>query len=185
MWQVKLPDGSIWIAEDARSDDLRRSWIYSRSIADMFAEKLGGTVIEVTRRQKEAVLDKEIAFALNEPKPAPKPKPPKLRTRPFSRAAQRTIATSILESVPLNNAARSALDTAREAADDAEYKRALRTLMAGLPAALWIGYDPAKAFAMVNTVAPIWTDADPQGEDPRHWMQIERDAIATLLVDAV
>jgi hypothetical protein len=186
IWQVKLPDGSVWIPEDSRADDPRRSWIYSRSIADMFANEVGGTVIEVTRRQKESVLDKEIAFALNEPKPAQKPKspkPPKLRTRPFSRTARHALATAILENVPLNNAARSALVTAREAADDNEYNAALRTLKAGLPAMLWIGYDPDSDFAMVNTVAPVWVAEDPQGEDPRHWMEVGRDAIASILVE--
>ena len=185
IWQIRLPDGSVWIAEDSRPDDPRRSWIYSRSIADMFAEKLGGTVVEVTRRQKESLLDKEIAFALNEPKPAAKTKTPKTRTRPFARAARRAIRTAILESVPLNHAARSAVDTARDgAADDAAYNAALRTLKAGLPATLWIGYDPDENFAMANTVAPVWIDEDPQGEDPRHWMQIERDEIASILVEA-
>jgi len=184
VWQVKLPDGSVWIAEDSRSDDPRRSWIYSRSIADMSAEKLGGTVVEVTRRQKESLLDKEIAFALNEPKPAPKTKAPKTRTRPFARATQRAIATAILESVPLNHAARSAVDAARdEETEDAEHNAALRALKAGLPATLWVGYDPDKHFAMANTVAQVWIDEDPQGEDPRHWMQIERDEIARILVE--
>ena len=184
IWQVRLPDGSVWVPEDSRPDDPRRSWIYSRSIADMAAEKLGGTVVEVTRRQKESLLDKEIAFALNEPKPAPKTKVLKLRTRPFSRAARRVIRTAILENVPLNNAARSAVDTARdEDATAAEHNAALRVLKAGLPAALWIGYDPDEDFAMANTVAPIWIDEDPQGEDPRHWMQIERDEIARILVE--
>jgi hypothetical protein len=151
----------------------------------MLARDVGGTVVEVTRRQKENLLDKEIAFALNEPKPAPKPKTPKTRARPFGRAAQRAIATAILESVSLNHAARSAVDTARdEAADDAKYNAALRTLKAGLPATLWIGYDPGEDFAMVNTVAPMWIDEDPEGgEDPRHWMQIERDEIVRILVE--
>ena len=184
VWQVRLPDGSVWIAEDSRPDDPRRSWIYSRSIADMAAEKLGGTVIEVTRRQKESVLDKEIAFALNEPKPAPKTKVPKTRARPFSRTARRAIATAILENVPLNHAARSAVDTARdEDTNDVEHSAALRTLKAGLPATLWIGYDPGKDFAMVNTVVPVWVNEDPAGEDPRHWMQIERDELARILVE--
>ena len=184
IWQVRLPDGSVWIAEDSSPDDPRRSWIYSRSTADMFANEVGGTVIEVTRRQKESVLDKEIAFALNEPKPTPKTKAPKTRTRSFSRAARRTIATAILENVPLNLAARSAVDTARdEDTEDAAHNAAMRTLKAGLPATLWVGYDPDKHFAMANTVAPVWIDEDPQGEDPRHWMQIERDEIARILVE--
>ena len=188
VWQVRLPDGSAWIAEDSRPDNPRASWIYARATADMFAREVGGTVVEVTRRQKEKLLDQEIASALNEPKPAPKTpkttKTPKTRTRPFARAARRAIRTAILESVPLNHAARSAVDTAREGADDdAEYNAALRTLKAGLPATLWIGYDPDEDFAMANTVAPVWIDEDPQGEDPRHWMQIERDEIASILVE--
>ena len=184
IWQVRLSDGTVWIPADSKPDDPRRSWIYARSTADMFAHKVGGTVVEVTRRQKESLLDKEIAFALNEPKASPKAKAVKIRTRPFGRAAQREIATAILENVSLNNAARSAFDTAREAAGDAEYKAALRTLKVGLPATLWVGYDPDKDFAMVNTVAPMWTSEDPAGEDPRHWMQIDRDAIARILVEA-
>lgn len=183
IWQVRLPDGTVWIPEDSPPDDPRRSWIYARSIADIFADKLGGTVVEVTKRQKEAVLDKEIAFALNEPKPKP-PKPQKTRTRPFSRAARREIRTAILEQIPLNTAARSAVDTAREADDDVEYKAALRTLKAGLPATLWIGHDPANNFAAAMPVAPVWIDEDPEhGEDPRHWMQIERDEVARMLVE--
>jgi len=189
IWQIRLPDGSMWIAEDSRPDNPRASWIYARSTADMFAREVGGTVVEVTRRQKEKLLDQEIASALNEPKPAQKTpkaaKTPKTRTRPFPRAAQRAIRKAILENVPLKHAARSAVDTARdEAADDAEHSAALRTLKAGLPATLWIGYDPDKDFAMVNTVAPVWVNEDPQGEDPRHWMQIERDEIARILVEA-
>ena len=185
IWQVRLPDGTVWIAEDSSPDDPRRSWIYSRSIADMSAEKLGGTVVEVTRRQKESVLDKEIAFALNEPKPAPKTKAPKTRTRPFSRAARRSIRTAILENVPLNLAARSAVDTARdEETEDAAHNAAMRTLKAGLPATLWIGHDPDNNFTAAMPVAPIWIDEDPEGgEDPRHWMQIERDEIARILVE--
>jgi len=156
----------------------------------MFAREVGGTVVEVTRRQKDKLLDKEIAFALNEPKSAQKTKIPKTlktRTRPFARAARRAIATAILEYVPLNYAARSAVDNAREAADDAEYNATLRALKAGLPATLWIGYAPAtplnKEHALVNAVAPIWIGEDPEGEDPQHWMQIERDEIARLLVE--
>ena len=183
IWQVRLPDGSAWIGPDVRPDDPRASWIYSRSIADMFARDVGGTVVEVTRRQKESLLDKEIASVLAEPKPSLKKKTPKTRARPFSRATRRTIRTAILESVPLNNAARSAVDTAREAADDAEYNAALRKLKAGLPATLWIGYDPDEDLAMAQTVAPVWMDADPEGEDPRHWMQIERDEIARILME--
>lgn len=147
----------------------------------MEARRLGGTVVEVSRRQKENLLDKEIAFALNEPKPAPK-KMPKTRTRPFGLAARRAIAKAILEYVPLNYAARSALDTTG-ASLSVISKAAQRTLKAGLPDTLWIGYDPNKKFAMANTVAPIWIAEDPQGEDPRNWMQIERDEIARILVD--
>ena len=184
IWQVRLPDGTVHIGDDARPDDPRRSWIYARNTADTLAERIGGTVVEVTKRQKEAVLDKEIAFALNEPKPTPKDKPAKLRTRPFARAAQRKIATAIRENVALNHAAYSAIGTAQEADDDATYKQALRTLKAGLPATLWVGYDPDEDYAAVNTVAPMWMSEDPAGEDPRHWMQIDRDEVARLLVEA-
>ena len=184
IWQVRLPDGTVDIGDDARSDDPRRSWIYARSTADSLAERVGGTVVEVTKRQKEAVLDKEIAFALNEPKPTQKAKPQKLRTRPFARDVQRKIATAIREYVPLNHAARSAIDTAHEADDNAAYNAALRTLKAGLPATLWVGYDPDEDYAAVNTVAPMWVSEDPAGEDPRHWMQIERDEIARILVES-
>jgi len=184
IWQVKLPDGTVYVPIDARSDNPRRSWIYARSTAVDLADRVGGTVAEVTQRQKEAVLDKEIAFALNEPKPTLKPKPPKLRTRPFSRDALRKIRTALLENVGLNNASYRSIDTARDAATDAEYKAALRTLKTGLPETLWIGYDPDEDFAAVNTVAPMWTSEDPEGgEDPRHWMQIDRDEIARILVE--
>jgi hypothetical protein len=150
----------------------------------MFAEKLGGTVVEVTRRQKEKLLDKEIAFALNEPKPAPKPKTPKTRTRPFARAARRALATAILESVALNYAARSAIDTARETADEGEHKAALRTLKAGLPVTLWIGYDPEHTRGFAQAAEPAWNTDDPQGEDPGQWRQIALDEIVSLLVEA-
>ena len=187
IWQVRLPDGTVWIAEDSRPDDPRRSWIYSRSIADMFADKVGGTVVEVSKRQRESVLDKEIAFALNEPKVSAKKAPAlKTRKRPFSREVQRKIATVILEEVPLNHSARSAIDIARETDDDVEHARALRTLKAGLPESLWIGSDPdvKHSLAMTSTVMPMWTDEDPEGgENPAHWMQIDRDEIARILVE--
>lgn len=64
IWQVKLPDGSIWVPEDAHPDDPRRSWIYSRFAADMFAREVGGKVVEVSRHQKERLLDQEIATTL-------------------------------------------------------------------------------------------------------------------------
>lgn len=163
----------------------------------MGARQLGGTVVEVTRQQKEKLLDKEIHVALNAPKPAKKTKAPKTRktrTRPFARDARRAIATAILEEVPLTYAARSAVDTARETSDDTKHNAALRTLKAGLPATLWIGYEPPSAAmhlpagmtqgrGMAMQVEPIWSDADPDGEDPGHWMQIARDEIARILVD--
>ena len=184
IWQVRLPDGTVHIDADAHSDDPRRSWVYARATAAAVADRVGGTVVEVTKRQKESVLDKEIAFALNEPKPTLKAKPAKLRTRPFSRTAQRKIATAIRENVALNHAAYSAIGTAQEADNDATYKAALRTLTAGLPETLWIGYDPDEDLALANTVMPMWTSEDPEGgEDPKHWMQIERDEIARLLVE--
>ena len=187
IWQVKLPDETIYVPADAPPDDPRRLWIYSRSIADIFAKNVGGTIVEVTQRQKEAVLDKEIAFALNEPKPVsklPKSKAPKLRSHPFSRDARRKIRTAILETVGMNYSARNAVNTAQETSNDAEYKAALRTLKAGLPEALWIGYDPDEDFAAANTVEPEWNTVDPEhGEDPRHWRQIDRDEIARMLVE--
>jgi hypothetical protein len=42
IWQVKMPDGSVWIPADSRPGDPRASWIYARSTAQMFADKLGG-----------------------------------------------------------------------------------------------------------------------------------------------
>lgn len=178
VWQVRLPNGTVHVPVDAPPDDPRRSWIYARSTADMLADKIGGTVVEVTRRQKDAVLDKEIAFALNEPKA----KTPKLRTRPFGREARRAIATAILENVGMRPHARSALDTAREAANDAEYKTAIRTLKTGLPATLWIGHDGRHGLA--QTAEPVWNTADPAGEDPKTWQQIAVDEIVSILVDA-
>ena len=186
IWQVKLTDGTVYVPSDSRPDDPRRSWIYSRHIADLFAKDVGGTVVEVTPRQKEAVLDKEIAFALNEPKPtskSPESKAPKIRSRPFPRDARRKLRTAILEYVEMNHRTRSAVDTAQETSDDAEYKAALRTLKAGLPETLWIGYDPDEDLEGVSAVAPMWISEDPEGgEDPRHWMQIDRDEIARMLV---
>lgn len=185
-WQVRLSDGSVWIPEDSQPDDPRRSWIHARSTADLFAEKLGGTVVEVTKRQKESVLDKEIAFALNETKPTPPLKPSlKTRTRPFSRAARREIRVAILENVPLNNAARSAVDIARDTADDGEYKAALRALKSGLPATLWVGHDVRRDQGLAQSAEPVWITDDPQGEDPKHWRQIALDEIVSLLVEAV
>jgi len=145
----------------------------------MFADTLGGTVVEVTRRQKEKLLDTEIASALAESKRAPK-----TRTRAFGKAARHAIATAILENVPLNHAARSAVDTAHETADDAEYKVALRKLQAGLPAALWVGYDDDRDLAFAQTTEPLWVADNPEeGEDPKLWRQIERAEIARMLVE--
>ena len=182
IWQVRLPDGSIWIPVDARPEDPRASWIYARSTADMFADELGGTVIEVTRRQHEKVLDREIDTALAQTK-VPKAKAPKTRTRPLGRDARRAIAIAIRENIPLNNAARAAVDTARETADDTEYNRALRALKAGLPPTLWVGYD---GHGWVSEVEPLWITENPkEGEDPKKWQQIDRDAVAHMLVEDV
>ena len=189
VWQVRLPDGTAWIAEDSRPGDPRASWIYARATADMFARQLGGTVVEVTRRQKDKLLDQEIASVLAEPKATAKPtkvtpaKIAKMRSRPLAPTAQRAIAVAILENVPLTYAARSAVDTARETADDAEYKAALRTLSAGLPASLWVGYDGRRDQGFAQTAEPVWITDDPQGEDPGQWRQIDRDATARLLVE--
>lgn len=183
VWQVRLPDGSVWVPEDSRPDDPRRSWIYSRSIANMFARNVGGEIVEVARRQKEKLLDQEIASALAEPKP--KTKAAKTRTRPFARTARRALATAILEGVPLSYAARSAIDTARETVNDGEHKAALRTLKAGLPATLWIGYDPTRARGFAQAAEPVWNTDDPQGEDPGQWRQIALDEIVSLLVEVL
>ena len=186
VFQVRLPDGTAWIAEDSRPDDPRASWIYARSTADMFARQLGGTVVEVTRHQQEKLLDQEIAAALAEPRTPSKtkvPKTPKMRTRPFSREARRSIRTAILENVPLSYAARSAIDTAKETAVDAEHNVAIRTLRAALPTTLWISYDAKHAQGYVQEAEPIWITADPQGEDPSQWQQIARDEIARVLVE--
>jgi hypothetical protein len=184
IWQVKMPDGTVFVPVDSRPDNPRRSWIYARSTADEVARRVGGTVVEVTKRQKDSVLDNEIAFALNEPTPtAAKPPKAKTRTRPFGHTARKKIASAILENISLNSAARSALDTARDTGDDAEYRSALRSLKRGLPETLWVGYDPDEDYASANSVAPMWIDEDPQGEDPKHWMQIGQDEIAKLLVE--
>ena len=155
IWQVLLPDGTVWIPEDARPDDPRQSWIYSRSIADLFAREVSGEVVEVSSRQKEKLLDQEIATVLAEQKPKTKAaKAPKTRTRPFARSARRALATAILENVPLNYATRAAIDTARETADDSVHRAALRTLKAGLPATLWIGYDPKRTRGFAQEAEP-------------------------------
>lgn len=182
IWQVRLSDGSVWIPADARPGDPRASWIYARSTADMFAKELGGTVVEVTQRQHEKVLDREIETVLTEPRPA-KAKSPKTRTRPFSRAARRAIATVILEEVPLNNAARAAVDAAREAASDAAHNAAIRTLTAGLPATLWVGYEAPRDQGFAQAAEPVWIADDPHGEDPGQWRRIERDEIARILTE--
>lgn len=181
VWQVRLPTGAIWIPPDSRPADPRASWIYARSTADMFARELGGEVVEVSRRQKEKLLDQEIAVVLAAPAPKPKPAKP----RPFGHTARRAVATAILENVPLSFAARSALDTARETTDDVTYKGALRALKGGLPATLWVGYDTRRDRGMTQTTEPVWISADPQGEDPKQWRQIALDEIVSLLVEAL
>ena len=45
------------------------------------------------------------------------------------------------------------------------------------------GMTQGRGMAMLG--APVWSDEDPDGgEDPSHWMQIARDEIARILVDA-
>jgi hypothetical protein len=179
IWQVRLPDGAIWIPEDAFPGP-RAGWIYARSTAETFAKKLGGTVEEVTRRQQDKLLEREIATVLAEPKPLT---PNKTRTRPFNRTARKAIAAAILENVSLSHQSRSALDTARETTDDAIYKTALRTLEAGLPVTLWIGYDADDDQGFAQEAVPIWITEDSAGEDPAAWRQIERAEIARSLVE--
>lgn len=129
-------------------------------------------------RKSPVQLDAEIATALSRSKPKPK-----TRTRPFGRAARRTIAKEISVYVDLPSAARAALETAREAADQADYEGAIRKLRAALPATLWIGYDADRDLAMVSSVKPMWVDEDPQGEDPADWQKIDRGEIARMLVE--
>jgi hypothetical protein len=178
IWQVLLPDGAAWVPADSRPDDPRRSWIYSRYIADMFASDVGGEVVEVSRHQQERLLDQEIATVLAEPKR--KTSSVKTRARPFLRTARGALATAILENVPLTYAARSALDTARETADEGEYRAALGTLKRGLPATLWVGYDPKSARGFAQEAKPVWNTDDPPGQ----WRQIVLDEIVDLLVVA-
>lgn len=182
IWQVLLPDGSAWVPADSRPDDPRRSWIYSRSVADMFARDAGGEVVEVSRHQQEKLLDREIATVLTAPRR--KTSAVKTRVRPFPRTARGALATAILESVPLTYAARSALDTARETADETEHRAALGALKGGLPATLWIGYDPKSARGFAQEAEPVWNTDDPQGEAPGQWRQIRLDEIVGLLVGA-
>lgn len=146
----------------------------------MFARNVGGAVVEVSRHQKKKLLEQEIASALAEPRQ--KTRAAKTRARPFARAARQALAAAILESVPLTYAARSALDTARETADEGEHKTALSVLKTGLPATLWIGYDPRNSRGFAQEAEPVWNTDDPQGEDPRQWRQIVLDEIVSLLV---
>ena len=181
IWQVRLPDGSIYVAADSQPGSPRAGWIYARSTANAVAKELGGEVVEVTRRQHEKALDREIVTALAK---APRSKT-KTRTRSFGRAARRAIAAAILESVTLNHHARAAFDTARETADTVTYKAALRTLEAGLPVTLWVGYDADRDQGFAQEAEPVWTTEDPMGEDPAEWKQLERAEIARMLVEDV
>lgn len=45
VWQVVLTDGSVWVPADSSPDS--DGYIYARWTADMFAEKVGGTVRQV------------------------------------------------------------------------------------------------------------------------------------------
>ena len=182
VWQVRLPDGSVWIPEDSRPGDPRASWIYARSTADDFARKVGGRVVAVTRRQKDKLLDQEIASALGDPAPL-KSKSPRTRTRAFSRTARRAIGEAVLASVPLPPSARSALGVARETADAAEYRSALGALAAALPPGLWATYDDRRDAALVQIAEPVWATDDPQGEDPAKWQRIAREDVAQMLVE--
>lgn len=170
IWQVRLPDGSVYIPVDARPDTPRRSWIYSRSIADIIARDEGGTVVEVSRHQQKKLLDQEIESALVESR---KTRAVKTRPRSFLRAARKALATTILENVPLTYHTRAAVDTAREAVDEGEYNRAIGALKRGLPTTLWIGYDPRSARGFVQEGEPLWNTDSPQGEDPGKWRQAD------------
>lgn len=172
IWQIRLPDGTAWIPPDSRADNPRASWIYARSTADMFARQLGGHVVEVTPRQKEKVLDREIASVIAKPRSRP---------RRLGRTEQRARAAAISEHVELSSTGRSALEVARETADAAEYEAALGKLRGTLPASLWVGYDDDHWY--VQVAEPIWRTADPAGEDPAAWKRIERDELARILVE--
>lgn len=174
IWQVRLPDGSVWIPADSRPGDPRASWIYARSTAQMFADKLDGEVVEVKPRQKEKVLDAEITSALA--KPARPRRPQKL-----GRSARRDRALAIAEHVDLPATGRAALETARETADSAEYAAAIGRLAAALPAGLWVGSDDDHWY--VQAAEPIWIAADPAGEDPAAWNRIDRAELARILVE--
>ena len=176
IWQVRLPDGSMWIAPDSRPDNQRASWIYARSTADMFARDVGGTVVEVTRQQKAKLLDKEINATLAKPKARPRPH----RLGRLEGAAR---AAAILAYVALSGDARAALEVARATADMVEYKKMLHRLGAALPASLWVGNDRGSDDWFVQSAEPVWNNADSYGEDPRAWSQIKRDEIARILVE--
>jgi len=45
VWQIILPDGSVWIAPDSAPNS--KGYIYARSTADMFAADTGGVVRQV------------------------------------------------------------------------------------------------------------------------------------------
>ncbi len=177
IWQVILPDGSAWIAPDSYPDNPRASWIYARATADMFARQLNGEVVEVTRRQKEKLLDKEIATTLAKPRSKP------LKPRPLARADRAAIAEAVIEHGDVSKAGRTALKIARETEDQATYKTAIATLAATLPATLWVGRLERDRWG-VQEVEPVWSTEDPDhGEDRSAWRQIERDAIALMLVE--
>jgi len=172
IWQVRLPDGTAWIPPDSRPDNPRASWIYARSTADMFAREVGGQVVEVTPRQKEKVLDREIASVIAKPRSRP---------RRLGRTAQRARAAAISEHVDLSSAGRGALAVARATADTAEYEAACKKLRSALPAALWVGHDDDHWY--IQVAAPIWRTSDPAGEDPAAWSRIDRDDLARILVE--
>ena len=171
IWQVRLPDGSIRVPPDSRPGP-RAAWIHARSTAEMFARELGGEVVEVKPRQKEKVLDEEIAAVIAKPRTKP---------RRLGRTERRERAHAIAEHVELSGAGRSALATARETADASEYEAALGKLTAALPAALWIGSDNDHWY--VQKAEPVWIAEDPAGEDPSAWSRIERAELARILVE--
>lgn len=174
IWQVRLPDGTIWIPPDSQPGSPRASWIYARSTADMFATKLGGVVIEVSRHQHGKVLDREIGEVLAKPQPRKRP-------RKLGHTDRRERAQALAEYVPLSTAGRGALETARATADAAEYDASIRKLTAALPSALWVGNDNDHWY--VQEAQPVWIADDPAGEDPANWNRIESIELARILVE--
>lgn len=177
IWQVLLPSGSVWIPADAFPGNPRASWIYARSTAESAAREFGGKVVEVTRRQQDKLLDREITATLA--KPRKKPSQP----RPLSRAARAARAAAILEyEEPLPPGGGPMLKLARESVEDAVAADARAYLSKILHESLWVGRD--RDSWLVQRAEPLWNTEDPEGgEDPKAWSQIQNAEIVRILVE--